>query len=475
MRGKIGESLQVWGNSPKTDLIFTNREVWLPRSSDLNDPCECSMHELAQDWMLDKVREMKQAQMEGSLLFGGRKNRPFFKEIKATLPSIPDFDQKYEAFREIYKKHFVIQLSRPDQLFSKLDRQLNSIGVFSLSANPDHPLMWSHYAEEHRGICLGFELRDLTLSTDPQHFLEVKYSDEIPRIDEEGFIQEIVFPVREDGKPQAESSISLKDTAVRAAISTKSTCWEYESEWRYVEPEGNRTYPFPGPLVEIIFGLRCTPEMRAHYTNLARTHLVGDVRLYEIRRIKNSFLFERVFLGICASTRKVVPVTPQQDGPADQTNPTEPYSEILALLANDQFSRALPLVEEALRRDPNSSMLWSLKGIALGYQMRHEEAMVCFARSIQLDGSYFSPWYHKGVALTQLKRYEEAVIAYEEALKLMPSDASTVYNLAIVLYELNDLARVRELLCKAEKHGHPRARNMLDRVEKALQNPKQPQ
>ena len=101
--------------------------------------------------------------------------------------------------------------------------------------------------------------------------------------------------------------------------------------------------------------------------------------------------------------------------------------------------------------------------------------MDCFTRSIQLDGSYFSPWYHKGVALTQLKRYEEAVLAYEEALKLMPSDASTLYNLAIVSYELNDVPRVRELLFEAEKHGHPRARNMLDDVEKALQNPKQPQ
>ena len=163
------------GNSPKTDLILTNREVWLPRSRDLNDPCECSMLELAPDWMEDKIREMKQAQMEGALLFNGRKNRPFLKEIRATLPSIPDFDQKYKTFCDIYKKHFVLQLSRPDQLFSKLDKQLNSVGVFSLSGKPDHPLMWSHYAEEHRGICLGFELRDLTPSTDPQRFSEAKY------------------------------------------------------------------------------------------------------------------------------------------------------------------------------------------------------------------------------------------------------------------------------------------------------------
>jgi hypothetical protein len=67
---------------------------------------------------------------------------------------------------------------------------------------------------------------------------------------------------------------------------------------------------------------------------------------------------------------------------------------------------------------------------------------------------------------------------WESSITASRSDASTLYNLAIILNHLNerrDLSRVRELLSEAEKHGHPRARNMLDALDSALQNPEQPE
>ncbi len=33
-------------------------------------------------------------------------------------------------------------------------------GLVCLSANWSHPLMWSHYADHHRGVCLGFDAED---------------------------------------------------------------------------------------------------------------------------------------------------------------------------------------------------------------------------------------------------------------------------------------------------------------------------
>jgi hypothetical protein len=68
------------------------------------------------------------------------------------------------------------------------------------------------------------ELRDLTPSTDPTRFRQVRYSDEIPHMEPAGFIQEIGFFIDEDGLPHNESSIFLSDKAVRTAISTKATC-----------------------------------------------------------------------------------------------------------------------------------------------------------------------------------------------------------------------------------------------------------
>jgi hypothetical protein len=49
------------------------------------------------------------------------------------------------------------------------------MGVCCFTMNDDHLLMWPHYANKHRGICLEFEpIADLA------YFLtaEVKYTDE---------------------------------------------------------------------------------------------------------------------------------------------------------------------------------------------------------------------------------------------------------------------------------------------------------
>src|SRR6185369_16167015 len=33
-------------------------------------------------------------------------------------------------------------------------------GVLCFSRSWSHPLLWSHYADKHRGICLGFDIPD---------------------------------------------------------------------------------------------------------------------------------------------------------------------------------------------------------------------------------------------------------------------------------------------------------------------------
>lgn len=406
---------------------------------------------------------MKAAQMSGAVM-SPLTDAGFLEEIKRVLPPITDFDEKYKAFRLIYERHFDGRLSNPDDLFSKLENQLAELGVFSLASSPDHPLMWSHYAHQHEGICLGFEVRDLTPSSDSTRFLKVKYSEDIPKMDDHGFTQEVKLYLGDDGGFQNESAIPFTDEAVRAAISTKSTCWSYEDEWRYVEPLGGRTYPFPGPLVEMTFGLRCPREKREHYIDLASKCLAEDVRLYEIRRVRNSFRFERVFLGINPSNKDVSGITtiaPAFAREIDDTSVADTHPEIQSLIEHGQYTRALPLVEDALTVNPNSARFWRAKGVLLGRQSRHQDALDCFERAIENRSGFFSAWYHKGVALTQLERYPEAALAYERAREIVPIDASTIYNLALVRHVLGQEDETRRLLTDAAKYGHPRASEIL--------------
>jgi hypothetical protein len=84
----------------------------------------------------------------------------FLKEgyIRATqLSALNDpFEATYckEALSELCP-HFEICES-PDELISYIEENKNKIGVISLTEAKDNLLMWSHYANEHKGAVIGF-------------------------------------------------------------------------------------------------------------------------------------------------------------------------------------------------------------------------------------------------------------------------------------------------------------------------------
>ncbi len=131
------------------------------------------------------------------------------------------------------------------ELAAELKRAL---GIYCLSAVPDHVLMWSHYADQHRGVCLRFsQTSDAGLFRVAQR---VAYSDERP-------ILRIV-----------QDSIQTK---LEKAFLTKAKDWGYEQEWRVLSPV-QAGVPSTGPGVHIwppeafdclIFGARISAEDEA--------------------------------------------------------------------------------------------------------------------------------------------------------------------------------------------------------------------
>jgi Flp pilus assembly protein TadD len=455
-------------NSSYTDQILVDGKVWLAKSSSLNDPCECTLHSLAPEWVAEQLTTLKVAQMAGFLIgLPGVPPSPAAAEFRIELDKIGSFEEKYQTFRRMFEVRFPSRLSNPDLIFDNLEDQLKNVGVFSLSESAEHPLMWAHYAGNHEGVCLGFEVADGMASSDRVRFIRVTYTDQVPRMSD-GFLQEIAFAIDETGKLVGTSRIPLTDSTLRSAIGTKSTSWEYESEWRYVESSSG-PYDFPGPLVDIVFGLRCTPENRQHYKDLAAAHIKNDVRLYEMKRVQDSLAFERVFLGVChsnfASGKALAPLTVPF---RDETSVAENHPEIQYQIERGQFNQVLPAIELALVLEPNSSKLWRMKGVALGKSQRHREALDCFERATELNPLFFSAWYHRGVACTALERYHEAMTAYKEAHRLDPADASTTFNIGCILAHLGRLEEAKKTLITAETAGHPRARDVLDDVEKAI-------
>ena len=112
-------------------------------------------------------------------------------------------------------------------------------GVYCVTTKPDNLLMWAHYADNHRGICLEFSgAMALTVGIP----MKVQYSDKRTPIE----------------------MYRKQSNALELALCTKSSDWEYEDEWRIIRPayeggSGPATF-FPTQLTGIIIGAMATQE-----------------------------------------------------------------------------------------------------------------------------------------------------------------------------------------------------------------------
>jgi Protein of unknown function (DUF2971) len=116
-------------------------------------------------------------------------------------------------------------------------------GLLCFSADWKDPVIWAHYGDKHRGLCLGFEI---TQSEESDY---VKYVSKL-----------LPFPSNFDEMSNADH----RDFA-RAAIFTKFKHWSYEKEigvWGPLVNEDQGLYfvPFDDKmrLVEVVMGSRCS-------------------------------------------------------------------------------------------------------------------------------------------------------------------------------------------------------------------------
>jgi hypothetical protein len=90
------------------------------------------------------------------------------------------------------------------------DKTAKTQGIICFSKRWINPLLWSHYADKHNGIALGFDISENLL-------YKVKYRKER-------------LLCRWDGIPQDKK---LGESFMKKLIKTKFSSWEYEEEFRF--------------------------------------------------------------------------------------------------------------------------------------------------------------------------------------------------------------------------------------------------
>jgi hypothetical protein len=197
--------------SDKTIENIENNDVWLASIESLNDPFECSL-KFDNNACLRLLYGSTTFQNNFSLINGVRLSQ---KDIEKLSKS----HKPYIDYIEVCKFYGITINVTPEEQFAKIQNRWNEIlketndqlRVCCFSEYNDSILMWSHYADNHKGFCIEYDLQN---EDNLRPFLlPIIYSSELFSIQ----IFEELSSVKKIG-----------------STLIKSKEWEYESEWRLV-------------------------------------------------------------------------------------------------------------------------------------------------------------------------------------------------------------------------------------------------
>ena len=290
-------------DSENTEKIFKNKKVWLPSAQTLNDVFECEMQPIREAFY-KKVLEFNQQNQIAPIIVGilraTRAGKKYFmgcpiKEANRfydKLVSAGSLDNAERMVRAFVYEMTGTELTDIRNVLDNLQSTIKRTGIFSLTEDCDNELMWAHYGDSSQGLALGFESVKGSKLLDAKKCIKVEYSDEMPDFSDMNFKVEMDINFGGVNK----TKLSFDDPTFRRIISNKTTNWSYEKEWRYVE-EDSGEYDFPGPLVEIVFGCRCRPEVREKYINYVKEIGLNDVKFFEIKLATNVKKMEKMPLN----------------------------------------------------------------------------------------------------------------------------------------------------------------------------------
>lgn len=233
--------------SAQSEANLQSHHLWLSKPLDFNDPFDCAIRIDRVDVTDDEIRTI-------------------FEHYRANS-GLPEalFDAKY------------LEDGKPnDVLRREIERGCDGAaediannntkgrGVCCFCESRDQTLMWSHYADYHKGFCLEFDTQFEPFSK----ARNVTYADDFP-----------AFSV-------VDLLLSRAKVDYLSLMFTKATCWSYEREWR-VHDMADKAYSYPPESLKAVYlGVSMLPANKDKIQSILHG---TTTELYEIVREKRSF------------------------------------------------------------------------------------------------------------------------------------------------------------------------------------------
>lgn len=180
----------------RTGQIFLNSKLYFSQLSKFNDPFEGQID-------LDVNQPIEEAIDRHYRVLRTR------KRSKTTVVPSPPTSTWHNAKKNVEKIYEEVIAGNNTDLEGYYKNYMDNYGILALSKKRDNLLLWAHYADNYRGLCLGFEWAE----TDLPQAKEVIYQTNYRKTD---------------------FWFHTEDELAQIALFQKSSDWSYEQEYRSI-------------------------------------------------------------------------------------------------------------------------------------------------------------------------------------------------------------------------------------------------
>lgn len=332
---KIPESLfRFYPPTAQNIIDIQNKKLWLSSASDFNDPFDCLVGYNSDDYikkvLIKYILNNKQhlvidsndsfTKNDLSCIYNTNtsitNHRTISRKKSFSLCLWEILNSKTDNFRSIINKIISERLFHADSIINNVKQSNIRVACFTGTEYSFdciyNMLLWSHYANCHKGFCVEYDMR--CLKEDTRYRIKYQFED-IEKFNEErliGCIKAGLFPIVYSNKivnitPSILNRFFKNQTndifehnmmiKVLRSYITKSTKWSYEKEWRLVVDKKisdfyNNKIPFPF-IKSIYIGCKASRDLIEVLTRTGEI-LGVDVHIMDISKKEFGLIKETI-------------------------------------------------------------------------------------------------------------------------------------------------------------------------------------
>lgn len=253
-----------WKDPYHKNVLMEN-QLYLPTPNMFNDPFDCRIpidyRHLATKEKIERFAHGFIDRHQDFIAENGLSHKEEFEKL------VYDLTNDLEGFQSRHE----------EELFAMQDLHY---GVLSMSTKWDNILMWSHYADLHRGVCYGFWEEKL------------RNSELFGKGGPVGYNPDNVFPFINP----FEENIMIKGFT---ETHNKANVWNYESEYRLfklffpgIPSKDDRIKTIPDDFfAEIILGIKMSEEHKKEIIEIAKRK---GLKIYQAVKVPFEFKIDKV-------------------------------------------------------------------------------------------------------------------------------------------------------------------------------------